>query len=112
MLAVTALPPFGPFFSELKIIRAGLDAGRGWTVAAFLGGLLIAFFGLTRLVFTIVDGRPRAAARATGEKYRETASVIVPPLVLLGASLWLGLATPAVLREAWTESVKLLFPAP
>ena len=112
LLAVTALPPFGPFFSELKIIRAGLEVGRGWTVTAFLAGLLIAFFGLTRLVFAIVDGRPRAAARATGEKFRETASVIVPPLVLLGASLWLGLATPEVLRDAWTASVKLLSPAP
>ena len=81
-------------------------------MAAFLGGLLIAFFGLTRLVFAIVDGRPRAAARATGQTYRETASVIVPPLLLLGASLWLGLATPGVLRDAWTASVNLLTHAP
>ena len=112
LFAVTALPPFGPFFSELRIVRAGLEAGRGWTVAVFLGALLIAFFGLTRLVFAIVDGRPHAAARATGERYRETASIIAPPLILLAASLWLGLATPAVLREAWTASVNLLLPAP
>jgi hydrogenase-4 component F len=78
-----------------------------------LGGLLFIFFGLTRLVFAVVDGRPHAAARKTGEKrVRETPSVILPPLILMGFSLWLGLATPAVLREAWTAAVGQLFPAP
>lgn len=112
LLAVTALPPFGPFFSELRIVRAALEAGRGWTLFVFLGCLLIVFFGLTRLVFAIVDGRPRAAAKAADPRNRETLSVILPPLVLLGASLWLGLATPPVLTEAWTEAKRLLFPTP
>ena len=43
---------------------------------------------------------------------RETAGVILPPLLLLGFSLWLGLATPAVLSNAWTAAVGQLFPAP
>ncbi len=108
MLAVTALPPFGPFFSELRILRAGFEAGRGGAVAIFLGCLLLAFFGLTRLVFSIVDGRPREAARKTGGKFKENAWIIGPPLVLLAASLWIGLVTPAVLREAWTTAVAAL----
>ena len=112
LLAVTALPPFGPFFSELRIVRAALEAGRGWTVAVVLGCLLLVFFGLTRLVFAIVDGRPRAAAKRSGGQLRETASVIVPPLLLLGASLWLGLATPTILRDAWTAATQSLFPPP
>jgi hydrogenase-4 component F len=112
MFAVTALPPFGPFFSELRIVRAGLTSGHGAATAVFLGCLLFAFFGLTRVVFGIVDGRPRTAARTNGKRFVETAGVIVPPLVLLGLSLWLGLFTPVMLREAWLAAVAQLFPIP
>src|SRR5664279_452341 len=48
MFAVTALPPFGPFFSELQVLRAALASGHGLATALFLGCLLLAFFGLTR----------------------------------------------------------------
>jgi hydrogenase-4 component F len=112
MFAVTACPPFGPFFSELRIVRVGFDSGHGAATAMFLGCLLFAFFGLTRLVFAISDGRPRAAARTNGNRFRETAGVIVPPLALLGFSLWLGLATPSALRDAWTTAMNALIATP
>ena len=110
LFAVTACPPFGPFFSELRVLRAGIETGHDAATGLFLGGLLFIFFGLTRLVFAIVDGRPRVPARTGGARVRESAGVIIPPLVLLGFSLWLGLATPEVLREAWTAAVEQLFP--
>ncbi len=110
MLAVTACPPFGPFFSELAVLRAAFEADHAGAAAMFLGCLLFAFFGLTRLVFAIVDGRPRAASRVTGRRFPENLSVVLPPLVLLGLSLWLGLATPVMLRDAWAAAVTQLFP--
>jgi hydrogenase-4 component F len=112
LFAVTACPPFGPFFSELRIVRAAFETGHFVTAGMFLGCLLFAFFGLTRLVFAIVDGRPRTAVRSLGQRFPETAGVILPPLVLLGLSLWLGLFTPAVLRQAWTTAISQLFPVP
>ncbi len=112
MFAVTACPPFGPFFSELRVVRAALAAGHGTATAMFLGCLLFAFFGLTRIVFGIVDGRPRTATKANSRRFVETAGVIVPPLALLGFSLWLGLFTPAVLQDAWSAAVEQLFPRP
>jgi hydrogenase-4 component F len=113
VFAVTACPPFGPFFSELGIVRAALDHPRfGWTMVIFLACLLFAFLGMTRLVFGIIDGRPRLAARKGERRLRERAGVIVPPLCLLGCSLWLGLAAPGILRESWAAAVKILFPAP
>jgi hydrogenase-4 component F len=112
MFAVTACPPFGPFFSELQVVRAALEGGHGLATAMFLICLLLAFFGLTRVVFGIVDGRPRPTARANSRKFVETAGVVVPPLVLLGFSLWLGLFTPATLREAWLAAVAQLYPTP
>jgi hydrogenase-4 component F len=112
LFAITACPPFGPFFSELRIVRAAFETGSTFTAVAFLGCLLFAFFGLTRLMFAIVDGRPRAAARAVGDRFRETSGVILPPLAFLGFSIWLGLATPSLLRDAWSAAAKLLFPTP
>jgi hydrogenase-4 component F len=108
LFAVTACPPFGPFFSELLILKTALATGRGWAAAFFLGCLFLAFLGLTRVVLAIVYGRPRLAARAMARRYPETAAVIAPPLVLMLLVLWLGLATPGVLRSAWTMAVQQL----
>jgi len=112
LFAVTACPPFGPFFSELLIVKTTFAAGHPGAAALFLVCLLLAFLGLTRVVFAIVYGRPRQAAREAGSKFREGAGMIAPPAILLGFSLWLGLATPEVLREAWTAAAQQLFPAP
>jgi len=110
LFAVTALPPFGPFFSELQVLRAAFETGHSATAAIFLACLLFAFFGLTRLAFAIVDGRPRMAAKAPGKRFAETPGLIIPPLVLLALSCWLGLATPEILRNAWSAAVSLLAP--
>ncbi|WP_414663323.1 complex I subunit 5 family protein [Horticoccus sp. 23ND18S-11] len=112
MFVVTACPPFGPFFSELLIVRTAFASGHRVAAVVFLSALLFAFFGLTRVVFAIVDGRPRTASRTTGRRFPEAAGVIVPPLLLLGLSLWLGVATPEILRDAWTAAVAQLFPGP
>lgn len=110
MFAVTACPPFGPFFSELKILRAALEGGHSAAVALFLACLLLAFFGLTRVVFGVVDGRPRKATRAMGKRFIESAGVILPPLLLLVLSLWLGLFCPVVLQDAWAAAAAQIFP--
>jgi hydrogenase-4 component F len=112
MFAVTATPPFGPFFSELRVIRVALGSGHGGAVAMFLGCLLLAFFGITRVVFAIVDGRPKRSAQAGVARLTESAGIILPPLVFLGLSLWLGLFTPRVLQEAWSAAALQLFPVP
>jgi hydrogenase-4 component F len=112
MFAITACPPFGPFFSELLLVRTAFATHHLVTVAMFLGCLLFAFLGLSRLVLAIVDGRPQAAARASARRHRETAGVILPPLAFLGCSLWLGLATPAWLTQAWSAVVNLPVAAP
>lgn len=112
MFAVTAMPPFGPFFSELRLIRVALAAGHGPAVAMFLGCLLLAFFGITRVVFAIVDGRPRGSAWKGYSRFSESSRVTLPPLAFLGLSLWLGLFTPRLLQEAWSAAARQLFPVP
>ena len=112
LFAVTASPPFGPFFSELLVLRAALAQGRYVAVAIFIGCLLFAFFGLSRVVFAVVDGRPRPATVINSKRFVETAGALLPPAFLLGLSLWLGLFTPTVLREAWAAAVAQLYGTP
>jgi len=108
MLAMTACPPFGVFFSELKILLAAFQTHHALAAGGFLACLLFCFFGMGRLVFAIVDGRPRAGARATSEQLREKTGVIAPPLVFLVVSIWLGLALPAWLGGVWTTATNAL----
>ena len=112
MFAVTACPPFSPFFSELAMVRAAFASGHGVAAAIFLVCLFLAFFGFARLVFTAVDGRPGTAAKAACKNFPETAGVIVPAIVLMGLALGLGIWTPAVLRDAWAMAVAQFFPLP
>jgi hydrogenase-4 component F len=112
MFIVTACPPFGPFFSELRVLRAAFETKHEAVAGMFLACLLFAFFGLTRLVFAIVDGRPRTSSKTGGKHFPETAGVILPPLVLIVFALWLGVVLPDVLRESWTAAVTQLFPPP
>jgi hydrogenase-4 component F len=111
LFAATACPPFGPFFSELAIVRAALDGGRILPACLFLGAMLLAFIGMTRVVFSIVDGRPRKAAW-NSHAFRENLGIVLPPLLLLAASLWLGLFTPTVLKDAWFSAVRILTSTP
>src|SRR5581483_5058303 len=104
MFAITATPPFAPFFSELRIIRAGLAEGHWAAVTILLVCLLLAFLGMSRIVFAVVDGRPHAAARTTTPRFADTTGSVLPPLVLLLMSLWLGLSTPSVLQDAWSAA--------
>ena len=110
--AVTACPPFGPFFSELRVVGAAFQTGQGWAAALFLLCLLLAFVGLSRVVFAVVQGRPRRAAWDAGGLFGETAGVLLPPFLMLLGVLWLGVATPTVLREAWSAAVLQLLPTP
>jgi hydrogenase-4 component F len=107
-LAVTACPPFGPFFSELLILKSALANAHTGAAVLFLFCLLLAFCGLSRVVFSIVYGRPRQLTRAPGQRCPETLAVLLPPLGLLLLTLGLGLATPEVLRDAWTAAVAQL----
>jgi hydrogenase-4 component F len=112
IFAVTACPPFAPFFSELRIVLAALASGHAAAAAGFLVCLLVAFFGLTRLVFSVADGRPPPHIRPVPARLHETPGVLVPPLLLLALSLYLGLFTPALLRDAWSAAVAALAASP
>jgi hydrogenase-4 component F len=110
MFAVTATPPFGPFFSELSVVRAAFASGHGAAAAVFLGCLLLAFLRISRVVFAVVDGRPRHPARKGPGRFGDGPGTVLPVLVFLALSLWIGLFTPRILQDAWSAAVRQLVP--
>ncbi|HVE87697.1 MAG TPA: proton-conducting transporter membrane subunit, partial [Myxococcales bacterium] len=72
--AITGTPPFGPFISELTILRAAMRGDQVWVAAAFLVALTVVFLGMGANVLHIVQGEPRADRPATG--FRDTALTV------------------------------------
>jgi hydrogenase-4 component F len=106
MFAVTACPPFAPFFSELRIVKAALQEQQYLIATTFLVCMLLAFLGITRLVFAITDGRPKPSMKVSlAGEHRGT---LLPPFLLLVASLCLGLFTPKFLQEIWEAAARTL----
>jgi hydrogenase-4 component F len=100
--AITATPPFGPFFSELTIIRGALTTGHYAVGAAFLVILFVVFVGMGATVLSVTQGDPPSAPAKSG--YRDNVLTIAPIAAFLGLVLLLGVYLPppvdALLRDA------------
>jgi hydrogenase-4 component F len=94
-LAITGTPPFGLFVSELTILKAALDGGRGGVGAAYLLLLAIVFVGMASAVLPMAQGD----APATAAGRRERALAVVPPALLAALVLLLGLYLPSPLAR-------------
>src|SRR5262249_3657819 len=91
-LAITGSPPFGPFLSELTILKSALDQGRGIVAAGYLALLAVIFIGMANLVL------PRARGGAAGpggpRGGRGALWPTVPPPALGGLVFVLGVYVP------------------
>jgi hydrogenase-4 component F len=95
ILAVAGSPPFGAFWSELGIIKGGIDNGH-LPVALLCLGLLAALFG-TFLLY----GSEMVFGEGQRVRLRRTDLwCLVPAGLLLFCSLWLGLHVPQDLYHA------------
>jgi hydrogenase-4 component F len=59
---ITGSPPFGMFFSEMTILRAGFSGPHVTATSVFLGALVVLFCGFAYQVGRIVLGPPRDAS--------------------------------------------------
>ncbi|MDE2290517.1 MAG: NADH dehydrogenase FAD-containing subunit, partial [Elusimicrobia bacterium] len=62
-LAITGAPPFGPFLSELTILKAAADQGRMWVAAGYLGCLCLVFIGMATPMLGMAQGPSPEARR-------------------------------------------------
>jgi hydrogenase-4 component F len=106
LIAITGAPPFGPFISEVTILRAAVDSGhRGLaiTVAVLLG---LAFVGMARTILEVLyaaPAQPDAPAPA-----RSSAWLLAGPLGLAAVVTLLGVYLPGPLRAALADAAQAL----
>ena len=62
-LAIVGSPPFGPFLSELTILKGVLDAGRPLVAIAYLAALAVVFVGMATIFLRMAYGLPPSRDR-------------------------------------------------
>jgi hydrogenase-4 component F len=104
-LAITGSPPFGPFLSEFTILKAALDHGYALIAGAYLFLLALIFIGMATIVLPMAQGRPTDPATSSR---REALWATVPPAVLGGLVLILGVYIPAPLNDVLHDVARAL----
>ncbi len=105
-LAITGSPPFGPFISEFAILNGALGTGHFVAAGLYLLFLLAVFIGMGATVLSIVQGPSCPESRTS--TYRDGLLSCLPPLVLMGLVLLLGLYIPGPLNSLLTSAVQYL----
>jgi hydrogenase-4 component F len=116
-LAIAGSPPFGPFVSELIILKSALDQGRPIVAAVYLILLSIVFIGMATSVLRMYQGLPTVPAgvavlEGSGNGPRESSPesflAIIPPMALGIMVLVLGLYFPPLLRAAIEHAARTI----
>ena len=96
-LAISAVPPFGIFFSELKVFEGMLFSDRPWVLFVVLFLMLFIFINMGHVVLQMLykkDENSRVVKEP--EKFNVTHAA---SLILLAALIALALFTPAVVKS-------------
>jgi len=110
LLALTGMPPFGAFVSELSILRAALAGERYILAGIFLLLLAVAFIGITTAGMRMAQGQPGSNLTEAGKPVaaiHESWSACLPPLGLILAAVLLGLFYPAPLAEVMATASRV-----
>ena len=103
-LAITGVPPFGLFLTEIYILTAGI-VSHPFTVGIVLLMLALIFIGFLRLIAAMVFGKP-AEPMARGEMNPLT---ILPPVVLTALLLAISIYLPSPLRTWINAAAALIY---
>jgi hydrogenase-4 component F len=105
LIAITGAPPFGPFVSELTILRAAVDGGRVGLAIAVSLLLALAFVGMARSVLDVLYA---PAAPDVPVSRGTSAWLLVGPLGLAVCVTMLGVYLPGALRAALDGAARSL----
>ncbi len=122
MLAITGSPPFGPFLSELVILKGMIDGDRILVAVFYLLALATVLISMSAIVIAMVYGKPadlQSPAPAAGESgnpavpQRQAARSeplwsVLPPVLLGLAVTLLGLYVPQELSRLLHDAANAL----
>jgi hydrogenase-4 component F len=107
--AITGSPPFGPFLSELTIVRAAMTNGRFVVGGVFLALLFVVFVGMSATILAVVQGTPKDQVDpSSGVAFRDSVLTVGPPLLLLALVVCLGVYVPPPLDGMLHHAASLL----
>ncbi len=89
-LAIVGSPPFGPFLSELTILKGIFDQGRPAIAVAYLLALAIVFVGMATICLRMAYGPPPSAM--SGDQSPPRVAAQREPFWSVGPAAALGLA--------------------
>jgi len=113
-LAIVGSPPFGPFISELTILKGIFDAGRWFTAFAYLLALAVVFIGMATIFLRMAYGDPpqMLATPSTGgtnaKRWRESFWSIAPSATLGTCVFVLGVYVPPPLTVLLHKAATVL----
>ena len=102
-VAITGLPPFGVFLSELTILNAAFSQGRNLVAVLLLAFLAVVFVGMARGILGLVQG----AAPEGNPPERESLVAVGPPALLAAAVLILGVFVPPFLDRLLEQAARI-----
>jgi len=97
-LAIAGSPPFGPFLSELTILKGMFDANRPIVAVAYLAMLAVVFIGMATIILRMAYGGPPEASDSA-DGYRDGDGLTAAPPAARHEPFW-SVASPIVLGLA------------
>ena len=88
-VAVSGLPPFGLFVSELTVVAGGFTSGQAWVSGVILTALTVVFCGVLLKLAGLILGKPRAELPREQLPVGHVLAMSLPLAALLVFSLWL-----------------------
>lgn len=102
-LAVTGVPPFGIFQSELTIVSAGIGGGHVAATACLVGGVIVIFCGFLNHAAGMNLGVPRIDLHPEKANWQ-----IAAMLFTLGTALWFSFWIPEPLQVLVKQAAAIL----
>lgn len=95
LLALSGMPPFAMFLSEVFAFVAGVQAGHAWLVVLVGLALTVVIAAFVRvLVGSVMGEGPRDAGLGETRPCEVSALALIPELALVAIILWFGVAMP------------------
>jgi len=94
--AISAIPPFGIFFSELMIFEGMLFSDKPWILAVTMFLLLFIFINMGRTLFQMLYGEKDEKTQQEKESFEIIHFAVIVLLILLIA---IGIISPGILQE-------------
>ncbi len=115
-LAITGSPPFGPFLSELIILRSAIEQGQPIVAAAYLVLLSIIFIGMATIVLRMYQGNPAFGPADDGHGGNaglqpaagDSPLAVIPPIMLAVSVLVLGVYFPPMLKNLLEHAARAI----